>query len=303
MCLVLQIWCVLLLFECQLSEIVWQVKILCVSSWNKPVIFTKKQNKLSLLTFVPEAPDDVGRRRGAAVVVESVVQFQHVLGWFGAGPRPGPLIRPVQHLQKLTQNLLHVHFIHNTWSGAALLGRRNRVTATRGQQENAEAKDPNAPGSREPRNRHDCAGRGEGWCEISGGFGTPAQVRPSVFGLTAWCAARGKTALSLWILWSRVEGRTTVLTRLCWQVWRCCHLVCGPFIVRPGSSHFLYLLSMHAFLRRPAQTYALGTFTFTLSRRTESALASPLRSKDGKHVIKNKKKWFLYKYTLKNKGA
>ncbi len=71
--------------------------------------------------------------------------------------------------------------------------------------------------------------------------------------------------------------------------------------MRPGSSHFLYLLSMHAFLRRPAITYALGTFTFTLSRRTESALASPLRSKHGYHVIKNKKSDFGTNALVKTK--
>ncbi len=32
--MVLQIWCVVLVFECQVSEIVWQVKILC-ASWKK----------------------------------------------------------------------------------------------------------------------------------------------------------------------------------------------------------------------------------------------------------------------------
>ncbi len=88
---------------------------LCVQAVEKKICnIHQKPNKPSLLTFVPEAPDDVGRRRGAAVVVEAVVQFQHVLGGFGAGPRPGSLIRPVQRLQKLTQNLLHVHFIPNT---------------------------------------------------------------------------------------------------------------------------------------------------------------------------------------------
>ncbi len=34
-CLVLQIWCVVLVFECQVSEIMWQVKILCVNSWKE----------------------------------------------------------------------------------------------------------------------------------------------------------------------------------------------------------------------------------------------------------------------------
>ncbi len=33
-CMVLQIWCVVLVFECQVSEIVWQVKILCWKNWN-----------------------------------------------------------------------------------------------------------------------------------------------------------------------------------------------------------------------------------------------------------------------------
>ncbi len=39
--MVLQIWCMLLLFECQVSDIVWQVKILCVSSWKKTVTTLK----------------------------------------------------------------------------------------------------------------------------------------------------------------------------------------------------------------------------------------------------------------------
>ncbi len=33
--MVLQIWCVTLVFEGQVSEIVWQVKILCISSKKK----------------------------------------------------------------------------------------------------------------------------------------------------------------------------------------------------------------------------------------------------------------------------
>lgn len=126
------------------------------------VIDVHQKQRLKPLTFIPEAPDDVGRRRGAAVVGESVVQFQHVLGRFGAsgaGPRSGPLIRPVQHLQKLTQNLLHGHVILNTWSGAALLGRRNRTAVTRRRQQDAEAQDANAADRRKPRKRHDCARR------------------------------------------------------------------------------------------------------------------------------------------------
>lgn len=71
------------------------------------------------------------------------------------------------------------------------------------------------------------------------GSGTPAQVRPSLFGLTARCGARGKTASSLWISWWSVEGRTTLSTRLCWQVWRCCHFhsVSGFFTLPVSSFH------------------------------------------------------------------
>ncbi len=38
-----------LVFECQVSEIVWQVKILCVSSWKKTVIIQKTE--MSPLAF------------------------------------------------------------------------------------------------------------------------------------------------------------------------------------------------------------------------------------------------------------
>ncbi len=40
-------WCAFLLFECQVSEIVWKVKILCVSSWNKLICFPKMNKGLT----------------------------------------------------------------------------------------------------------------------------------------------------------------------------------------------------------------------------------------------------------------
>ncbi len=45
--MVLQIWCVVLVFESQVSEIVWQVKIVCVRQLKKTVSGLRMQMLMS----------------------------------------------------------------------------------------------------------------------------------------------------------------------------------------------------------------------------------------------------------------